>query len=122
MTEPAPSADAVQERLGPPPPTVPDVLPYESTAAPPDGDYSLRSSSLHVKLALLERGHAAAAKSRFRRRILMILALVASLGAGAAIGGISGAGLHELLYERAPRPTAVAVRDEKGKYHYFIDD
>jgi hypothetical protein len=124
----ATNADAVQEHPGPPPPTdLPEVLPLAMNGATPAVDVWVRTSSLGIKLALLERGHAAAARSRLRRRLWMILAFILAVGVGAAVGAISGAGMYQLFYESPPPPpppprrTDARVADEKGKMHYFID-
>ena len=119
-----PALDAVQERPGPSTGQPPEALPLPPSAAPaddlPPGALRLRTSSLRVKLALLERGHTAAANARFRRRFLMTLALLATLVASGILGGLSGAAMHALLYEPPYRRTA-AVYDQQSKMHYFVD-
>jgi hypothetical protein len=120
-----PALDAVQERPGPPTGQPPEALPLPPPDAPadglPPGAFRLRTSSLRVKLALLERGHTAVANARFRRRFLMALALLATLVASGILAGFSGAAMHALLYEPPYRRTAT-VYDQQGKLHYFVDD
>jgi hypothetical protein len=128
MTEPSPIEAAidehVQERPDPPPSERPNSFPLPPNGGTTAGDFSLRTSPLEVKLALLERGHAALATSRNRRRLLMILAFILALGFGAAIGAIAGVGVSELLSESpppTPRRTSAQVRDEQGRPHYFVE-
>jgi hypothetical protein len=115
--------DAVRERPAPPS-AVPESLPVP-LALSSTGDTPFRTSPLVTKLALLERGHAVVANARFRRRFLMVLALLASLAAGAGLGVLVGFAVHALLWEDPPGyryPHFAQVRDESGKYHYFVDD